>query len=266
MGTIENIEERAAKVVQADHNYTVREDGIAYCNNCGGPRQKTFDFGVVQKLVWVPCECLQAKMDAQDAEKVDANRIEQLQQRGGVSPSYTFEHAQPSKVIDICRRYAAKWDDIARRNIGLLLWGDVGTGKTYAAHCICNELIKRDIPVFITSFSRVLNSGFDKSEALRRIRETPLVCFDDLGAERSSEYALEAVFMMVDERYRARKPLIVTSNLALEEIKTAKDIDRKRIYDRILECCVPVKFAGSSKRKEAAADLRRAARELLGEA
>ena len=103
------------------------------------------------------------------------------------------------------------------KNVGLLLWGNVGTGKTFAAHCVCNELLQRDEPVsvFITSLSRVLNSGWDKSDTVTRIRDAPLVVFDDLGAERSSEYALENVFMMVDERYRARKPTIVTTNLTL---------------------------------------------------
>ena len=74
---------------------------------------------------------------------------------------------------------------------------------------------------------------------MSRIRNAPLVVFDDLGAERSSEYALENVFMMVDERYRARKPLIVTSNLTLNELKNPQGMDRKRIYDRILECASP---------------------------
>lgn len=257
MGVIERLEEKATKASQPMPGDYER-DGLLYCGTCHEPKQCFVEIGGIKKKVPCVCRCQQKEPDNSD-------RIEQLQLRGGVSPSYTFDRAHPSKVIDACRRYAGKWDDMVKRNIGLLLWGDVGTGKTYAAHCICNELIKRDIPVFVTSFSRVLNSGFDKSEALRRIRETPLVCFDDLGAERSSEYALEAVFMMVDERYRARKPLIVTSNLTLEEMKTAKDIDRKRIYDRILGRCVPIKFAGTSKREEDAAELRRAARELLGE-
>ncbi|MBE6070174.1 MAG: AAA family ATPase [Clostridium lundense] len=257
MGVIEKLEEKAAKASQPMPD-DYEHDGLLYCGTCHEPKQCLVEIGGIKKKVPCVCRCQQKEPDNSD-------RIEQLQLRGGVSPSYTFDRAHPSKVIDACRRYAGKWDDMVKRDIGLLLWGDVGTGKTYAAHCICNELIKRDIPVFVTSFSRVLNSGFDKSETLRRIRETPLVCFDDLGAERSSEYALEAVFMMVDERYRARKPLIVTSNLTLEEMKTAKDIDRKRIYDRILGRCVPIKFAGTSKREADAAELRRAARELLGE-
>ena len=257
MGIIEKLEEKAAKAslpMPGDYE----RDGLLYCGVCHEPKQCRVTVGGIVKTVACSCKCKQRGPD-------NSGRIEQLQLRGGVSPSDTFERAQPSKAMDVCRRYAVKWDDMSKRNIGLLLWGDVGTGKTYAAHCICNELIKRGIPVFVTSFSRVLNSGFDKTEALRRIREAPLVVLDDLGAERSSEYALEAVFMMVDERYQAHNPMIVTSNITLEEMKNAKDIGRKRIYDRILGRCVPLRFAGSSKREDDAAELRRAARELLVE-
>ena len=152
-----------------------------------------------------------------------------------------------------------------KKNIGLLLWGGVGAGKTFAAHCICNELLRRDqpVPVFVTSLSRVLNTGYDKSEAIQRIQKAPLVVFDDLGAERSSDYALETVFMLVNERYEARLPLIVTSNLNLDELKNPSVIERNRIYDRILEMCVPIFFRGTSRRPEEAAEKMRIMRELL---
>ena len=108
-----------------------------------------------------------------------------------------------------------------------------------------------------------MNSGFDRTSILKRIRDTPLVCFDDLGVERSSEYALEAVFLLVDERYRSGRPLIVTTNLTEKELHFPQDIDRKRIYDRILERCVPLHFDGGSKREEQAAETRKFMKELL---
>lgn len=257
---IESIAAKAEMVSQADHNFTVREDGIAYCNQCGKPRQKWIDLVGSKTFVSFNCECLEA-----ETGKANPERVEQLQLRGGVSPACTFDSAQPSKVMDKCKRYADRWDEVQEKGAGLLLWGGVGTGKTFAAHCVANELIKQDISVFVTSLSRALNSGFDKTDILRRIRETPLVCFDDLGAERSSEYALEQVFMLVDERYRTRKPLIVTTNLTLDEIRHPKDIDRKRIYDRILQRCVPLHFDGGSKREEESVEMLRFMRKLLEE-
>ena len=258
MGVIEKIEKAALKAsppMPGDYE----RDGLLFCGKCHEPKQCRVLLGGIEKKVPCTCSCTQKEPDNRD-------RIKQLQQYGGVSPSYTFDRAELSKAMDACRRYAAKWDEMSRKNIGLLLWGGVGCGKTFAAHCICNELIRRDIPVFVTSLSRVLNtSGFDKSDVLERIRKTPLVTFDDLGAERASDYAVETIFTLIDERYRTRKPLIVTSNLTLDELKSARDVDRKRIYDRILGRCVPLHFDGGSKREVEAAELAKAARELLTE-
>lgn len=255
----ESIEIKAEKFAKSDGNYTIR-DGIAYCNNCGEPRQTWQDFGSDKRLLWCSCKCLEEKTGKDNSE-----RVEKLQVLGNVSPKYTFDRAQPSRVMDVCRRYVAHWDEAAENGAGLLLWGGVGTGKTFAAHCVANELIKRDVPAFVTALSRVLNSGFDKTDVLRRIRETPLVCFDDLGAERSSEYALETIFLLVDERYRTGKPLIVTTNLTEKELRHPQNIDRMRIYDRILERCVPLHFDGGSKRGEQATKMRKFMHELLEE-
>lgn len=254
---IEKIAKKSAEVAQEDGGYIVR-DGIAYCNTCGEPRQTKIDLDGEQRIVGCACRCMLEKRKADGRE-----RIQKLQKLGGVSPRCTFDRAQPSKTMDMCRRYAAGWNEVHKRGAGLLLWGDVGCGKTFAAHCIANELIKRDVPVFSTSLSRVLNSGFDKTEIIRRIRETPLVVFDDLGAERSSEYALETIFMLVDERYRSELPLIVTTNLTLSELKNPANIDYKRIYDRILQRCAALHFEGASKREEKAEEMMQFMRGLL---
>lgn len=257
---LDKIAKKAAEAAQDDGGYTIR-DGIAYCDTCGEPRQMVADFGDGdQRIVWCSCRC-----KLENEATADRERIQRLQQLGGVSAGFTFDRAEVSKTLDKCRRYADGWDEVYKRGAGLLLWGAVGCGKTFAAHCIANELIKRDIPVFITSLSRVLNSGFDKTEVLRRIHETPLVVFDDLGAERTSEYALETIFMLVDERYRSEKPLIITTNLTLNDLRSPINIDHKRIYDRILQRCVPLHFDGGSKREEKAAEMMRFMRGLLSE-
>ncbi len=58
--------------------------------------------------------------------------------------------------------------------------------------------------------------------------------------ERGTEYALEQIYNIVDSRYRSRKPLIVTTNLTLDEIRHPQDTAHARIYDRLLEMCVPI--------------------------
>lgn len=53
----------------------------------------------------------------------------------------------------------------------------------------------------------------------------------------------------VCERYKAQKPLIVTSNIGYEKLKSAADIKHQRIYDRIIDMCVPVAVEGRSMRR-----------------
>lgn len=77
-----------------------------------------------------------------------------------------------------------------------------------------------------------------------------LLIIDDLGIERNTEYAKEQVYNIIDERYKAKLPLIVTTNLTLDELKDSKELAYRRIYDRVLSMCVPVSFQGESHRKQ----------------
>lgn len=55
--------------------------------------------------------------------------------------------------------------------------------------------------------------------------------------------------IIIDSRYRSRKPLIVTTNLTLTELKNPQDTAHARIYDRLLELCTPIACTGPSMRK-----------------
>ena len=83
--------------------------------------------------------------------------------------------------------------------------------------------------------------------------------------EWNTEYALEQIFLVIDSRYRSRKPLIVTTNLKLEEIKKPPGLAHTRIYDRIMERYAPVLFAGKNFREEKAATAKEAARGIVSQ-
>ena len=151
-------------------------------------------------------------------------------------------------------RYVEQWQTMRAENLGLLLWGGVGTGKSFLAGCIANALMELEVPVRMTSFSRIMNelnnSLSGRDEVVDRLCRFPLLIIDDFGMERGTEYALEQVYNVVDSRYRSRKSLIVTTNLTLDEIRHPQNTAHARIYDRILEMCVPVSCIGASFRKE----------------
>ena len=107
----------------------------------------------------------------------------------------------------------------------------------------------------MTNFNTIIDDMFpleDKTEYINALARYELLILDDLGTERNSEYALGIVFSVIDRRYQSGRPLIVTTNLPIKQLKEETNIEKKRIYDRILEICVPLYVGGSSYRSDIA--------------
>ena len=160
------------------------------------------------------------------------------------------------------------WERMKEENIGYLFWGAVGTGKSYLAGCIANALLEQEIPVRMTNFAEVLNdlsANFsDKNEYIKNLCRPPLLILDDFGMERGTEYGLEQIYAVIDSRYRSGKPLIVTTNLTLEELEHPTSMQYARIYDRVLDMCpMPLKMVGQSRRKGNAERRKRLAQQIL---
>lgn len=262
----------AAVIAPVDYE----QDGLLHCGNCHTPKQTRINVLGKEMTVYCMCACAQQKHDQEKKarkEQEEADRIMRLRSvcitsQAFHSASFEADDGKNPKPMETLRRYAAKWEDMKRENIGLLLYGDVGTGKSYGAACVANSLIAKSIPACMTNLSTVLNSigGFqseDKNTYISDLMRYPLLIIDDFGMERQTEYALEQVFNVIDARYRSGKPLIVTTNLSMTELKNPKSLEHKRIYDRILEMCQPVNFGSNGRRSELAQEKMRVAAELL---
>lgn len=245
-------------------------DGLLVCGKCKHLRQKIMmlpnpsasDPKRVSKLVVpIQCQCesaarqkdAQDRVDAQNAERVKRLRSASLIDEKLVGASFQVfsSNRYNEKNRRICESYAERFDEMVKRNQGLLLWGNVGTGKSYAAACVANSLIEKGVPVVMTSFVKlleVIQSTGQESTILSNLNAAKLVIFDDLGAERGTDYSLEKVYNIVDSRYRKKLPMILTTNLTLGEMKQEADVRYRRIYDRVLEVCYPLQFTGPSWR------------------
>ena len=119
--------------------------------------------------------------------------------------------------------------------------------------CIANALMEKEVSVCMTNFALILNdhaaSFKDRNECIARLCSFPLLILDDFGMERGTEYGLEQVYNVIDSRYRSGKPLIVTTNLTLEELQNPEDTAHARIYDRLTEMFYPVCITGENFRK-----------------
>lgn len=171
--------------------------------------------------------------------------------------------------MDYAREYVECWELMKAENHGLILWGSVGTGKSYFAGCIANALMEREISVCMTNFALILNdlaASFEgRNEYISRLFRYPLLIIDDFGMERGTEYGLEQFYNVIDSRYRSKKPLIVTTNLTLNELHHPQDTAHARIYDRLLEMRPPILFTGGNFRRKTAQSKLECLKELLND-
>lgn len=253
---VEQLAEKS-KAVMEPGDYIV--DGLIYCGNCHTPKQYRVNLMGEIRVIGCLCDCRNKKMEEEKARQMAAEeriRVDSLRVAGIADKSLRncrFENANKSQAIEQCRRYANRWNEVRENNIGLLLWGDTGGGKTFAAACIANRLIDKGIPTLITSFPRILAAKYsDRDDLLYKISKFPALVIDDLGAERGTEAALEVVYAVIDERYKSGKPLIVTTNLPIDKIKHPDDVTHKRIYERVLEMCTPLFVKAGSYRPDSA--------------
>ena len=261
-GFMDGLEKKAALSIRAEQGDYVGEDGLLYCGKCNTRKQTRINVLGIEKTPYCLCKCEAEKRDREEEERkrIEFERRVKEHRRIGFPESdmqyWTFENADGSneKIINAAKNYVANFGEFRENGKGLLLFGTVGTGKTYIAACIANALIDKGYPVLMTNFARIANtvSGMfeGKQEYYDSLNRFPLLILDDLSAERKTEYMQEIVFNVIDSRYRANLPLIVTTNLTSEELKHPSDISYQRTFSRLLEMCLPVNVEGKDKRLE----------------
>lgn len=273
---ISDLEKKAAERITTEPDDYIGEDGLLYCGKCHTKKQtRIFLFGE-ERTPPCLCKCRQEQRDREEAEHkriLFEDKVKRLRQMGFPEremQEWTFANADGSneKLISAAQRYVDNFKEFRKNGKGLLLFGTVGTGKTFISACIANALIDRGYPVLMTNFARIANtvSGMweGKQEYYDSLNDYQLLVLDDLAAERKTEYMSEIVFNVIDARYRAGLPLIVTTNLTSEELKHPADISYQRTFSRLLEMCVPVKVDGKDKRLEKMKADFQPMRDLLG--
>lgn len=259
---IAKLADKAREAVPMDDTY-LDDEGFRVCKMCGTRREKFIEvpnLGIARKVSHL-CKCqdeANKKEQAQFEKKERLRRIEMLRRSGFPDSELrkcTFENdkgTQP-KIMEAVKKYVENFEEFKKDGKGLLFYGNVGTGKTFIAACIANALVDKGIPAMVTNFARIANKlqeSFDGRQAyLDSLNQFDLLVIDDLAAERKTEFMQEIVFNVIDSRYRSGKPMIITTNLSAEAFKNPASETETRIFDRIMERCLPIEVKGKSHRK-----------------
>ena len=151
------------------------------------------------------------------------------------------------------KSYAQNLRENVEAGRGLLLKGSVGTMKTTLAVAVLQEQIARGGSGYFVTMSGLLDSIFtlkaispgEWARFEQRLRETPLLVLDDLGAEHSEGWVQTKVDAIIAERYNRCRPVIVTTNLTAGQLR---GVYAERVIDRLRSTLQVVNFSGPSLR------------------
>ena len=283
MNNKENPNMITIKIQGTDFTYNkdthYEKDGHIYCKICNERIDgKAIPMLDKSMIIRTACKCVR---DRQEQEKQREKLLKQdrLRKNCFISKNqiaYTFENADEGtdkEIIKKAKNYVKHFEEMRKDNVGLLLYGNVGSGKTYIACSIANAIITEySYTVKMRNFAQILNDlqkgGFnlDRNEYIEQITNATLLILDDFGIERNTEYALEQIYNVINARYLKARPTIITTNLNFKDIeKEQEDIMLGRIYSRIIEMCLPLRVTGFDRRKIQSKEKLKKAQNLIDE-
>ena len=184
MNDFTDIVSKAMEVRPDEGDYTGK-DGLLYCGKCHTPKEAYFEDGHAALFGRdrhpTNCACQQKRMDEKrlaDQQRKHEDTVKELKKDCFDTPKlrdWCFAQdngANPQ--MKHARFYADNFDTMLLDNIGYLLWGSVGTGKSFFAACIANALMEKEIPVRMTNFAAVLNDLSGSFEGRNAIHRPPV--------------------------------------------------------------------------------------------
>lgn len=194
---------------------------------------------------WKKCDRLKANENRRLAERwLGAKFSERAFETFEVRP-------ENAEAYWACKHYADSLSMFTKG--GLMLAGPVGVGKTHLAAAILKVAFARGIPAALVPVPKLLA---EMRQALQTGEARPLadkvthkrfLVLDDLGAERMSDWTQEELYLLINSRYEAELPTVVTTNCTPEQL--AEQIG-ERTTDRLREMCRLVILGGPSFRKQ----------------
>lgn len=252
-----NISDKEKARAMKENTYI--KDGLMYCGNCNTPKQIVLHTPFGTQTVFCLCKCREEECKAEEkafAEKQKQIEIDDLRKEcfknSMLAEFARFENAENNKYVQAAKRYCDNFSQFLREGKGIIFYGEPGTGKTFIAGCIANDVLDKAIPVkmiTVSDFANSLLGTYQKQELYAEIETVPLLVVDDLCTERDTQYMEEIKYNIINRRYQANLPTIITTNMSLEELQKTKNTSEERLVSRMLEMCYPIRIEDINHRR-----------------
>jgi DNA replication protein DnaC len=220
----------------------------------GGDARPACPLGACDGSGWIlgpedvarPCECREGRMKRRRARGV-ASAIPRKYQGVSLDRPPVSEMARDPRrapVYGAVKEFIEAIDERLDEGEGVWLMGDVGTGKTTLAMLVSKAAVEARRAVAVYSLPRLLarvRRTYDADageqsylEFFERLTSVDLLHIDDLGAEKRSDWVLEQLYAIVNERYEAQRSMVVTTNLDQEALEEQIG---PRTVSRLVEIC-----------------------------
>lgn len=230
-------------------------------------REQACPLGVCDGSGWIlgdedvasECECRQARLRRGRNRGVASVIPRKFQGVSFDRPPVSTE-IEPM-VVRVVRTWVENMEANLEAGRGLWLMGDTGTGKTTLAMLVSKLALEDSRSVAIYSLPKLLArirqtydaepGGDSYLSFFGRLTSVDLLHIDDLGAEKRSDWVLEQLYALVNERYETQRSMLVTTNLDPHELEEQIGA---RTVSRLVEICgEPLPLFGPDHRVQARA-------------
>ena len=282
---LEELKKERLYPLQADE---YEQDGYPYCSKCNTARFFKYtkpDGDIILKRA--KCECQQQEQDRLDELRKIEDRKREFRERQRLSMignkylDATFASAEITsnnkQAFESAKAFVENAKTVIANNIGLYLYGNNSSGKTYLMACICNELVDKGYSCEFTSIPKLLaESGrnlrenrLSQAEIVDNLARKQFVFIDDLGKEflgDRNDYnynkAERLLLEVLNARYSNGLPTVFTSNYSLDEFIRKFNLD-KAIIERLNEMATRViRLDGENFRQKALQEKNKLAKSL----
>jgi DNA replication protein DnaC len=241
---------------------------LARCSRCGG--RGTYRQGVLayddddlqESEQLLTCDCHQRPADLWRRANLPAGRFD-----GVTLADVDWTRLEPPEVATAVRDFAAHLEAWLAEGMGLMLTGNVGTGKTHVAVGLVKLACGLGVEARFLTMAELLGAikatydreraaphrrsgpgGASEADLLDELAGLPLLALDDLGAENPTPWARDRLYTLVNRRYLGQRLTVVTTNLSLEALA---DRLGERTLSRLWGASLVVNFRGADYRERA---------------